>query len=69
MRRIAALVLFAAAAHGASLAEKIERLLDTTPAARAGFWGIQIVDLQNGKTLYEFNPALTIGGTEYGVCM
>jgi D-alanyl-D-alanine carboxypeptidase/D-alanyl-D-alanine-endopeptidase (penicillin-binding protein 4) len=40
----------------ASLPENIEKLLDSNPAARTAFWGIQIVDLVTGKTLYELNP-------------
>ena len=32
------------------------RLIDASPAARTAFWGIQIVDLATGKTLYELNP-------------
>ena len=48
-----ALVVTAAAA--ASLPEGIERLIAASPAAREAFWGIQIVDLANGKTLYEQN--------------
>jgi D-alanyl-D-alanine carboxypeptidase/D-alanyl-D-alanine-endopeptidase (penicillin-binding protein 4) len=40
----------------ASLPESIEKLLAASAAARAAFWGIQIVDLGSGKTLYELNP-------------
>jgi D-alanyl-D-alanine carboxypeptidase/D-alanyl-D-alanine-endopeptidase (penicillin-binding protein 4) len=39
----------------ASLPESVERLLATTPAVRTAYWGIQIVDLGSGKTLYERN--------------
>ncbi len=50
--RLAAWMLaFAAGAHGASLAEKIDQVLAGTNA----FWGIQVVDLQNGKMLYHWN--------------
>ena len=55
----AACVLGMAAAcclHAASLAERIDHLLETTPAAAAAFWGIQVVDLETGKTMYEQNP-------------
>jgi len=55
MKRLAVLLLAAAAAFGASLAERIERLIDASPAARTAFWGIQIVDLESGRTLYELN--------------
>ncbi len=40
----------------ASLPENIDRLLATATAVRAAYWGIQIVDLATGKTLYELNP-------------
>ncbi|SPF42128.1 D-Ala-D-Ala carboxypeptidase. Serine peptidase. MEROPS family S13 [Candidatus Sulfopaludibacter sp. SbA4] len=56
MRRLALAFLTAALASAASLPESIERLLATTPGARTAFWGIQIVDLAHGKTLYELNP-------------
>jgi serine-type D-Ala-D-Ala carboxypeptidase/endopeptidase (penicillin-binding protein 4) len=56
---ILALALSAATpsmAKAASLAESIEKLISSSPAARTGFWGIQIVDLESGKTVYESNP-------------
>jgi serine-type D-Ala-D-Ala carboxypeptidase/endopeptidase (penicillin-binding protein 4) len=55
MRRLALALLVAAAAHGASLAEAIERLLAASPAAKTAFWGIDVVDVASGKTLYELN--------------
>ncbi len=45
-----------AASPAATLPERIGRLLEASPAARSAFWGIQIVDLQGGQTLYELNP-------------
>jgi len=39
----------------ASLADNIKRLIASSPVARTGFWGIQIVDLANGRTLFEMN--------------
>jgi D-alanyl-D-alanine carboxypeptidase/D-alanyl-D-alanine-endopeptidase (penicillin-binding protein 4) len=39
-----------------SLPESIQKILDASPAARTAFWGIQIVELSTGKTLYERNP-------------
>jgi D-alanyl-D-alanine carboxypeptidase/D-alanyl-D-alanine-endopeptidase (penicillin-binding protein 4) len=39
----------------ASLPENVEKLL-ASAAGRGAFWGIQIVDLGSGKTLYELNP-------------
>jgi D-alanyl-D-alanine carboxypeptidase/D-alanyl-D-alanine-endopeptidase (penicillin-binding protein 4) len=40
----------------ASLPESIDRLIAASPTARSAFWGIQIVDLASGKTLYERDP-------------
>ena len=40
----------------AGLPESIQTLLASSAAARTAFWGIQIVDLGSGKTLYELNP-------------
>lgn len=55
--RAAALAL-ALAGHlsAASLAGRIARLIDSSPATRTAFWGIQMVDLASGRTLYELNP-------------
>ncbi len=50
---LAALVSQSAAA---GLPDTIQKLIDSSPAARTAFWGIQIVDLSTGKTLYELNP-------------
>jgi serine-type D-Ala-D-Ala carboxypeptidase/endopeptidase (penicillin-binding protein 4) len=57
--RFAAAALAAALvsqAFGASLAESVERLISSSLAARTAFWGIEVVDLASGKTLYESNP-------------
>ena len=57
--RLAAAALAAALvsqAFGGSLAENIDRLIASSLAARTAFWGIQVVDLESGKTLYESNP-------------
>jgi D-alanyl-D-alanine carboxypeptidase/D-alanyl-D-alanine-endopeptidase (penicillin-binding protein 4) len=56
MKRAAALFLLGAQLLAAALPERILKLLDSSPAARTAFWGIQIVDLATGKTLYELNP-------------
>src|ERR1019366_7463649 len=56
MMRAAALFLLGAQLLAAALPEKIQQLLDSSPAARTAFWGIQIVDLATGKTLYQLNP-------------
>lgn len=56
MRRLLfALTIASAAAHSTTLAEAIERLLASSPAAKTAFWGIHVVDLTSGKTLYEQN--------------
>ncbi len=55
LRLMPALIL-AGCLSAASLAENIERLIAASPAARNAFWGIRIVDLVSGKTLYEANP-------------
>jgi D-alanyl-D-alanine carboxypeptidase len=39
----------------ASLAQQIEHLIASSPPARTAFWGISIVDLSSGETLYEAN--------------
>ena len=57
MKRAAALVLaFAAHLLRGRPAGEHRALIDSSPAARTAFWGIQIVDLATGKTLYELNP-------------
>lgn len=49
--------LWAAAPLGAAtLSENIFRLLDATPTARTALWGIQVVDLASGQTLFAQNP-------------
>jgi D-alanyl-D-alanine carboxypeptidase/D-alanyl-D-alanine-endopeptidase (penicillin-binding protein 4) len=40
----------------ASLAESMERLFAESPAARTAYWGIEVVDLRTGRTLYQRNP-------------
>ena len=53
----AAAAVLALTAHlpAASLPQEITRLLDAAPAGRTAFWGIEIVDLASGKTLYTRN--------------
>jgi D-alanyl-D-alanine carboxypeptidase/D-alanyl-D-alanine-endopeptidase (penicillin-binding protein 4) len=56
---LAAILLASLASQPAlatGLPEAIQKLIDSSPAARTAFWGIQIVDLTTGKTLYELNP-------------
>src|SRR5271165_1063208 len=39
-----------------TLAERVERLLSSSAVTRTAHWGIRIVDLAGGNTLYEVNP-------------
>ena len=55
MKRLVALWL-AGTLTAATLPERIERAIEASPAARSAFWGIQVVDLETGKTLYQRNP-------------
>jgi len=54
--RLGLALILAGCLSAASLAENIERLIASSPAARTAFWGIRIVDLASGKTLYQANP-------------
>jgi len=51
----ASVACFAAHLSAASLAQEIERLIDAKAATRNAFWGIEIVDLATGKTVYSHN--------------
>jgi len=55
MKQLALMLLLATAGHTATLAQQIERLLAASPAAKAAFWGIDVVDLATGRTLYQQN--------------
>src|SRR3954453_12300810 len=55
-RAMVALACVASQAWAGGLPESIRKVIDASPAARTAFWGIQIVDLGSGKTLYELNP-------------
>jgi D-alanyl-D-alanine carboxypeptidase/D-alanyl-D-alanine-endopeptidase (penicillin-binding protein 4) len=54
VRWLAALVLLIGSGRAATLAERIEAIL-REPAARRALWGIQVVDLKSGETLYQLN--------------
>jgi len=57
-RRVIRAVLLAGLAHclaAADLGRAIRDLLDASPAARSAFWGIEIVDQESGKTVFELN--------------
>jgi len=52
---LAAALCLAAQAGASSWEQEIARLINASPAARAAFWGIEIVDLGTGRTLYTHN--------------
>jgi serine-type D-Ala-D-Ala carboxypeptidase/endopeptidase (penicillin-binding protein 4) len=54
--RLATALFLACRLQAAGLPEAIQKLIDSSPAARTAFWGIQIVDLATGRNLYELNP-------------
>jgi D-alanyl-D-alanine carboxypeptidase/D-alanyl-D-alanine-endopeptidase (penicillin-binding protein 4) len=55
MKRLALMLALALPLAAATLPESIQRLISASPVSRAAFWGIEIVDLSTGKTLYEQN--------------
>ncbi|MBI4874006.1 MAG: D-alanyl-D-alanine carboxypeptidase/D-alanyl-D-alanine-endopeptidase [Acidobacteria bacterium] len=55
MRWIAVLLLSQALAAAPPLKPRMDRLLDSSPAARRAYWGVHVVDLASGKTLYARN--------------
>jgi serine-type D-Ala-D-Ala carboxypeptidase/endopeptidase (penicillin-binding protein 4) len=55
MKQLVALML-AGQLAAAGLPENIQKLIDSSAAARTASWGIQVVDLASGKTLYQLNP-------------
>ena len=56
MKQLAVLLLLAATGRAATLSERIFQVLDGSSLARQAFWGIQVVDLATGKSVYELNP-------------
>ena len=54
MKGLAAVLALVCAVQlgAASLAEDITRLIETAPGARGATWGIEVVDLASGQTLY-----------------
>ena len=59
MRRLAAILLICAAASpalaAADLALRIRQRILSSPAARAAFWGVLVVDQSSGKSIFEMN--------------
>jgi serine-type D-Ala-D-Ala carboxypeptidase/endopeptidase (penicillin-binding protein 4) len=56
MKRIAVILLAGMQVYAAGLPESIQKVIDASPAARTAFWGMQVMDLASGKTIYEWNP-------------
>lgn len=56
MKGVVMALALAPAMLASNLAESIRLLLDSTPVARTAFWGIQVLDLSSGKTVFELNP-------------
>ncbi len=56
MRRILAAVLLSAICAGATLESRIDALLRSTKLPRAT-WGLKVIELGKGRTLYQKNPA------------
>ena len=56
MKRCGALLLIGTQLFAAGLPESILKTIEASPAARTAFWGMQVVELGTGKTLYELNP-------------
>ena len=54
MKWLLALLLVAPVGLAQSLADRIEKILGG-PVARRALWGIQVVDLESGKILYQLN--------------
>ena len=57
MKRSALALALAVSLTAAALPQRIEQILAASPAAHTAFWGIKIVDLATGRTLYEQNAA------------
>ena len=59
MRRIAAALLLLGGMlvplPAATLGQRIRVAIDSSPAGRSAFWGIQIVDRESGKIVFELN--------------
>ncbi len=52
--RLLALFLLVSTSQAATLAQRVEKVL-SHPAARRAFWGVKVVDLDSGETLYQLN--------------
>ncbi len=56
MRWILLVSLLFQVAPAQSLRERIDAALESSLGAKGAFWGVQVVSLGNGRTLYEHNP-------------
>jgi len=57
MKRSALALGLALSLTAATLPQRIDQIIATSPAALTAFWGIEIVDLTTGRMLYERNAA------------
>jgi D-alanyl-D-alanine carboxypeptidase/D-alanyl-D-alanine-endopeptidase (penicillin-binding protein 4) len=56
MRYLLFLVVAQGMLYAQTVSEKVASVLDTFTAGRHGFWGVSVVDLTSGETLYELQP-------------
>lgn len=56
MRWIFLLLILLQVSPAQPLRERIESALESSPAAKRAFWGIQVVNLTSGETMFQFNP-------------
>lgn len=54
-RLVCLVFVVAAQLSAASLAQEIDRLVNASSEAQRAFWGVQVVDLASGRTLYAHN--------------
>ena len=55
MKRSALALGLALSLTAATLPQRIDQIIATSPAALTAFWGIEIVDLTTGRMLYELS--------------
>jgi D-alanyl-D-alanine carboxypeptidase len=53
--RLVGLLVFAGVLGAQTLASRIDRILVSSPQARQATWGIHVVDLRTGATVYSKN--------------
>src|SRR5258708_15445768 len=55
MLRCACLFLIPVLAGAQTVAQRVDALIQASPAARQAFWGIRVVDLESGAVVYQKN--------------